>query len=170
MLFYRPSNISDIGFQLSFLSTLGILGIKPLLPFQKYFLVEDVGTTFAAQLATFPVLFGIFGQYGVLSILVNACVLWTIPYLMIFGSLAVVGGLVLVPLGQLFAWLSLPLLLYFEKVVSFFADLNWLWKMEGLSWYLAVGYYLILVVTVLAIKNLKVKSQKSKSQFKSQKF
>jgi competence protein ComEC len=61
MLFYRPSNIFDIGFQLSFLSTFGILGIKPLLPLQKYFLVEGVSTTLAAQLTTFPVLFGVFG-------------------------------------------------------------------------------------------------------------
>ncbi len=152
MLFYDPTNISNIGFQLSFLSTLGILGIKPLFPLQKYFLAEDVGTTIAAQLATFPVLFGVFGQYGVLSILVNACVLWTVPYLMIFGALAVVGGLVFVPLGRFFAWLAFPFLIYFEKVVSFFADLNWVWKMEGLSWYLAVGYYLILAAVVMFVR------------------
>ncbi len=152
MLFYLPSNIFDVGFQLSFLSTLGILGIKPLLPLQKYFLVEDIGTTFAAQLATFPVLFGVFGQYGVLSLVVNACVLWTVPYLMIFGALAVVGGLVFVPLGRFFVWLSFPLLLYFEKTVSFFANLNWVWKIEGLSWHLAVGYYLILLAVILFVR------------------
>jgi competence protein ComEC len=159
MLFYQPSNIFNIGFQLSFLSTLGILGIKPLLPLQKYFLVEDIGTTLAAQLATFPVLFSIFGQYGVLSILVNACVLWTIPYLMIFGALAVVGGLVFVPLGQLFAWLSLPFLLYFEKVVSFFANLHWIWRVESLPVVFIFAYYFILVAIILTVKNLK--SQKS---------
>lgn len=156
MLLYNPSNIYNIGFQLSFLSTLGILGIKPLFPFQKYFIAEDVGTTFAAQLATLPVLLITFGQYGVLSLLANAVVLWTVPFLMLFGGLGVVAGLVFAPFGRFFIWLSLPFLFYFEKAVSFFADLNWIWKVGEFSWQLSVGYYLILAATVIALKKIKI--------------
>jgi len=152
MLFYDPSNIFDIGFQLSFLSTMGILEIKPLFPLQKYFLFEDIGTTISAQLATLPILLSVFGQYGLLSILVNACVLWTVPYLMIFGALGVVGGLIFVPLGRFFIWLSFPFLLYFEKIVSFFADLHWVWEIASFSIVFTVAYYFILMAIVLAFK------------------
>ena len=134
MLIYRPANLFDIGFQLSFLSTWGILILKPLMPFQKFFLADDMGTTMAAQLATFPVLFATFGQYGLLSLLVNICVLWTVPFLMIFGAIGAIGGMVFVPLGKLFVWISLPFLMYFERVVSFFADLNWVWRVDSLTW------------------------------------
>jgi competence protein ComEC len=139
MLLYRPTNLSDIGFQLFFLSTFGIIGIKLFLPLQKYFIAEDIGTTLAAQLATFPVLFATFGQYGVLSLLVNAFVLWTIPYLMVFGAVGVVGGLIFVPIGKIFVWLYLPFLLYFESVVSFFGDMDWVWNTEDCRGSCALG-------------------------------
>jgi hypothetical protein len=74
---------------------------------------------------------------------------------MIFGSLAEVGGLVFVPLGRLFAWLSLPFLLYFEKLVSFFADLHWVWRVEEFSWQLILGYYLFLAAIIITIKKIR---------------
>lgn len=158
MLFYRPANLSDIGFQLSFLSTFGILWLKPLMPLQKNFLAGDVGTTLSAQIMTLPVILNTFGQYGVLSILVNACVLWTVPYLMILGALSIVGGWVFVPIGKFFAWLSFPFLLYFEKIVSFFADLNWVWEVGAFSSMFISSYYFILAAIVIAFKKWKKES------------
>lgn len=69
MLFITPSLIGDVGFQLSFLATSGILSIKPILPFGKNkFVSDDLGTTISAQIATLPILLAVFGQYGLLSI------------------------------------------------------------------------------------------------------
>lgn len=152
MLFYLPANLFDVGFQLSFLSTLGIIWLKPLFPGQNNFLGADIGTTMAAQITTLPVLFATFGQVGLLSILVNALVLWTIPILMIFGALGVVGGMIFFPLGRIFVWLSLPFLLYFEKAVTFFADKSWVLQVGEFSWPFVIGYYLILASVVIFVK------------------
>ena len=122
MLFFSPSFFFDVGFQLSFLATLGILVIGPQLGELKWFywLREDFRTTFSAQLATLPILLGTFGSVGVLGLLVNLLVLWTIPILMILGCLAVVIGLFVPFVGKLFLFFALPFLLVFEYIVSFF--------------------------------------------------
>src|SRR6185369_4650784 len=130
MILYDPGFIFDVGFQLSFLATLGILLVKPLIDSVKGVdrlkgLKEDLSTTLSAQVATFPILLGTFGTFGVLSVLVNMLVLWTVPILMLFGSLAVIIELVVPPLGKILLLLSLPFLLFFEAVVRFFGSLGW---------------------------------------------
>ncbi len=157
MLLWQPSFLFDVGFQLSCLSTLGILVIKPWLPLRKLGgFGEDIGTTIAAQIATFPVLLGVFGRVGVLSVLVNALVLWTVPILMLLGSLAVLFGLIFVPLGKLFLFLSLPFLLFFEQIVSFFGSFGWNVEVTSFPWQLSLGYYLLLGSLVLIAQKRKI--------------
>lgn len=162
MLFISPYLISDIGFQLSFLATLGLLYLRPLLGlgenqrrtlFQSFVVNSEIKTTLAAQLATLPILLVNFGSYSVFSILANAFVLWLVPTLMVLGGLASLTGLILEPSGKIFLYLSLPFLIYFEKIVSFFAgfgqiDLNFPWQF-------AIGYYLILLAIVFYLKSKK---------------
>ncbi len=156
MLLHSPRLLFDVGFQLSFLATLGILIIKPMLGglwrFTKLgWLGEDIGTTVAAQIAVFPVLMSVFGKTGILSILVNGLVLWTVPFLMTFGALALITESI--PLiGQMFLYLCLPFLLFFEWVVNFFGSLGWVWEVEEFSWQLSAGYYLILIAIILLFK------------------
>lgn len=170
MLMYRPTDITDIGFQLSFLSTLGILIINPLIPGNKFILADDFRTTLAAQIATMPVLLAAFGQVGLLSLLVNISVLWTVPFLMVFGTLGVAAGSVNIAAGQLFGWIALPFLYYFETVVSFAAGLGWVWKVEGLGWEMIVGYYLVVGAVVLYVKKVKNQKAKVKSTIQNSKF
>jgi len=155
MLFYRPVYLFDVGFQLSFLSTIGILVIKPFLPWQKHFWADDIGTTLAAQVVTLPVLFVSFGQYGLLSILVNALVLWTVPFLMIFGGLAAGVGMLNTTLAKIFLWLTMPFLMYFENVVWFFGSSGWLLKIDSFPAGLAVVYYFGLAFLVIKLRRRK---------------
>lgn len=146
MLFINPNLISDVGFQLSFLATLGILLIKPLIKNKnKNFLIDDLGTTISAQATTLPILLSVFGSYGLLSILVNGLVLWTVPVLMILGSLALIFSIIFEPIGKLFLFLTLPILFFFEKTVTFFGDLGWTLTIPPVSMSIWIGYYLILV-------------------------
>lgn len=150
MLLVSPGLWEDIGFQLSFLSTLGILVIKPVLTFGKnIFFSDDVGTTIAAQIATLPILLGVFGNYGLLSVLVNALVLWTIPLLMMLGSLAIISGLLFAPLGKLFLFLSYPFLWYFEILINFFGSSGWVLTLPQLPVVFWIGYYVLLISVVL---------------------
>lgn len=162
LIFWRPSLLFDVSFQLSFLSTIGIIFIKPVLDsgigkLGKWGKLggEDIATTTAAQAATLPVLLGVFGQYGMLSILVNALVLWTIPILMTLGSLAVLVGLFFEPLAHLLLFTCLPFLLFFEKTVSFFGSFRWALTLPAVSPMVWVGYYLLLSAGILFVRTYK---------------
>lgn len=160
MLFFLPSLIFDIGFQLSFMATLGLLYIQPILEGGRNFRMlinnsifgEGMVTTIAAQGATLPILLSNFGVYSLWSVAANALVLWTIPALMVIGGLSALMGIVIPSLGQLILYISLPFLLYFEKVIMFFGGLSAVVRTEEFPWQFGVGYYLLLCAGMLFIK------------------
>lgn len=143
MILLNPTLVGDVGFQLSFGATLGIFLIKPRLPFHN-FVSDDIGTSVAAQIATLPILLTSFGTYGLLSILVNALVLWTIPILMILGGIGALVGFVFEPLGRIIIFLSFPFLFYFQEVILFFSQFQLNLQVQNVSIFLIVGYYLLL--------------------------
>jgi len=125
MLVIKPIWISDLGFILSFVSTASLMlfekGIREKLKFVPEILREGLSTSLAAQIGVGPILFVTFGQFNLLSPLINALVLWTIPYLMILGALGGVIGLISPLLGQLVLYLAYPLTFWFIKVVEVFS-------------------------------------------------
>ncbi|MBI2049701.1 ComEC/Rec2 family competence protein [Candidatus Roizmanbacteria bacterium] len=157
MLFISPSLIVDVGFQLSFFATAGLLYIRPLFEqnlklkaiLQRSFIGSDVITTIAAQLATLPILLANFGTYSLWSILVNGLVLWTIPSLMVIGGVSGLAGLIFMPLGNILIYLCYPFLFYFEKIVNVFGQIEDRIIIQELSWSIIIGYYLILSSIVL---------------------
>ena len=149
MLFWQPSYINDVGFQLSFLATLGIIFLKPLFPIRENAFTEAITTTLAAQLGTLPILFGVFGQVGLVSLLVNAITLWTIPVIMLFGSIGGIIGLFIPFLGKLLLFGTIPFLSYFAAVVQFFGGYAGLIVFDSWHWTLTVGYYLLLLSWLL---------------------
>ncbi|MDO8658852.1 MAG: ComEC/Rec2 family competence protein [Candidatus Levybacteria bacterium] len=162
MLFISPGLISDIGFQLSFISTLGILYIRPLFQkrglkiiLKKSIIGEDMATTVSAQIAALPILFANFGSYSIISVLVNGLVLWTVPILMVLGGLGAIFGVLLEPVGKIFLYLSLPFLLYFEKLVSFFSVFNAGFNFESVPWQLITGYYAVLISVLLFFRTVR---------------
>lgn len=153
MLYLDPTLTSDVGFQLSFAATAGILYIKPLFGKQEG-IVSEISTTVAAQIATLPILLANFGTYSLYSVLVNGLVLWTVPILMMVGGVGAVLGLVLAPIGQFLIYLCYPLLLYFETMVNFFGKVGGVISVSAISWQLVAGYYCLLS-SVLIIFNRK---------------
>lgn len=149
MLFWNPSLVFDIGFQLSFLATCGLLFMKSMF---KNPILGSFQTTIFAQIATTPILIANFGTYSLWSILVNSLVLWTVPLLMVIGGVSVIISLIFEPVARLFLYFSLPLLIYFESVIGFFSSLGGIVNMGGLSWQVISGYYLILVGIIYARK------------------
>lgn len=143
MLFIDPTLISDIGFQLSFGATAGILFIK------------KVPTTIAAQLATLPILLANFGTYSIYSVLVNGLVLWTVQILMAIGGIGALVGLIFEPFGQLIIYFSYPLLIYFETIVNFFGKIGGVINISDIPWQFIVGYYCLLSSVLLIFKRKK---------------
>ena len=130
MLFHNPKIlIFDPSFQLSFLATLGLIYLAPLI--EKYFHLvptkwgfrEFATATVATQIFVLPLLIFMMGEVSVVSLPVNLLVLFVIPVTMLFGFLAGVAGFISFAFAAPFAFLAYILLAYELKIVDLFASL-----------------------------------------------
>ena len=106
MLYFNPRLLRyDAGFELSFLAALGLIYLAP--HFEKWFkkvpnfwsIRDSLTATVSAQIATFPVIFFVFGNFSLVAVLANVLVLPAIPPAMLFGFLGSLGGFVSLKLG-----------------------------------------------------------------------
>lgn len=124
MLLIKPIWITDLGFILSFVATTSILLFQKKI--DKFILViptvlrEGLSTSLSAQIGVAPIIFITFGQFNILSPIINALVLWTIPYIMVIGALGGIVGLIVPLVGRLILFILFPLLWYFTKIISIF--------------------------------------------------
>jgi len=129
----------DLSFQLSFLSTLGILLFMPKIEaFEAKltakpgfmwiskipaFIREGFCVTLAAQVFTMPLLFYQFGRFSLIAPVANIFVLPLVPWIMLFGFFAIVLSFVFFPLGQIVGFAAYVLVSVMLFLVSFFAGL-----------------------------------------------
>lgn len=140
MSLFNPQVLWDVSFQLSFTATLGlVLYAQPLgeaftrlasrrIPIETARrLAGPVGEyvlfTFAAQITTLPVLAYHFGCISLAALIANPLILPAQPLVMIASGLAVILGLVWLPLGKLAAALSWPFTAFTVRVVELVARL-----------------------------------------------
>jgi competence protein ComEC len=157
MVLINPGLITDVSFGLSFLSTLGILTLKPVLDSiasLKFvsLLKDDVTTTLSAQIATFPIMLSAFGSYSWFSFPVNVAILWTVPIIMILGGLGALVSLVFPFLSYPFYLLCYPFLSYFSLVVGFGAKHAIVTNVDTIPASIIVGYYLLFVAVIFKFK------------------
>ncbi len=147
MTLANPLWLWDVGFQLSAAATLGlVLYATPLQDaFQRLaerrtnpaaarrlalLAGEAVLVTLAAQITTFPLTVFYFQRVSPISLLANFIILPVQPAVMMVGGMALVLGLVWLPLGQLAAWLAWPFTAYTLAWVQALA------RVPGASFYL----------------------------------
>jgi len=82
---------------------------------------EGFSTSLAAQIGVAPILFVTFGQFNLLSPIINALVLWTIPPITIIGGIGGIIGLMMPFFGKLILLLSYPLTSWFIWIVELFS-------------------------------------------------
>ncbi len=95
MLAIEPAVASDVGFQLSFLGTAGILLLAGPIAARvagPRILVEPFAVTVAAQLATAPVTAGTFGVLSLVGPFSNALVLPLLPAIIVLGGAGALFG------------------------------------------------------------------------------
>lgn len=123
MTAWRPAVIGDLGFQLSFAATAGLVAFaagrdRPAGPraerrtagAARAFLDDAVRVTLAAQLATWPLVAWHTGQVGAVGLGANALIVPAQPAVMAGGAATIAAGLVAAPLGRavgMLAWLPL---------------------------------------------------------------
>lgn len=139
MTLANPRSLLDVGFQLSFFATLGlILYADPIsqiclsllssrLPHHEArrwgrIIAETLLFTLAAQLTTLPIMAWHFHQISITSLIANALILPLQPLLMILSGLATIMGLIWHPLGQLLAWFAWPFAALSNQIVTLLAS------------------------------------------------
>jgi len=163
MLLFNPRLLLfDVGFQLSFLSTLGLIYFSPILEkilvkiSALWGLKEIIIATFSAIIFTSPLIIYTFGQFSLVAPLANLLILPVVPLAMLLGFLCLFLGIIYLPLGKIIAYAAWAVLSYILKVAEYLAG----WKFSALNlslpWWLAALFYLFLVYLIY------VNSKKSK--------
>jgi competence protein ComEC len=137
MALFNPQVLWDVGFQLSFAASLGlILYAQPLeawavrlisrfVPSEK---AEKIAGpiaaylffTLAAQLTTLPIMAYQFGRISLISLVANPFILPAQPAVMVLGGLALILSFIYLPLGKLAGWIAWPFAAYTNRTVEFF--------------------------------------------------
>jgi len=130
MVMHNPKIMMfDASFQLSFLASLGLIYLSPLL--EKYFhfvptklqLREFATATIATQIFVLPLLLFKMGQLSLVSFPVNLLVLPVVPLTMLLGFLTGITGFINGLIAFPFSAISFVLLEYILRVVDIFSSL-----------------------------------------------
>ncbi len=139
MSLFNPHTPWDIGFQLSFAATLGLVLYAD--PFARSFtrlmtlrfskdratkLAGPVGEyflfTIAAQITTLPIMAYHFRRISLIAFIANPVILPVQPPIMTLGGAAVILGMIWLPLGKFVAVLAWPFVLFTIRAVEFFGE------------------------------------------------
>ena len=170
MTIIDPNTLFDVGFQLSFVATLGLMiyarpfahATEKLLTrlFSNTLARQIVGVvndavlvTLAAQVATLPLLMAYFRQLSLVALITNPLVLPAQTGVMVFGLIALGAGLIFVPIGQVLAWLAWLFLAWTLNVIQLFASMpNAAIPLDYISPLWIVAYYGLLLGTTWYLK------------------
>jgi competence protein ComEC len=156
-----PQTLFDLGFQLSFMATLGLviysgwlsdLLNKPIerLPNERLqklagSLADVLLPTLTANLTTLPLMLANFQQWSLIAPLANTLVLPIQPALMVLGIIAGVGGIFSTALGTLLGLPAYALLTFTLRLVEWTGTPAWAAQaVYGFDAAPAVAYYLAL--------------------------
>ena len=139
MSLHDPHVPWDVGFQLSFAATLGLVLYAE--PFAQAFirwisnflaekkanrLAGPVGEyilfTLAAQLTTLPIMAYHFGQISISAFITNPVILPVQAPIMTVGGLGLILGMIWLPLGKIIAPLAWPFVLFTIRAVELFGE------------------------------------------------
>lgn len=168
MLLVNPSWIGNLSFQLSFLATFGVVVVSPVIlkSMQKIPIIgPDLAVTLAAQIMVTPVIAINFHQISLVSLITNALVLWTIPFMMVLGIVMLLFSFIFSGAAFILSLFASALLTYFIYIVSFFASFPFAWEYVGEQiWVVWVGYYLVLGGVLMGLSGFQKTQNNSELQ------
>lgn len=154
MIFINPKIlVFDVGFQLSFLATMGLIYLTPIvekylfwLP-EKLALRESMTQTLSAIIMTTPIILYNFSRLSLVAPLANILILPIIPWAMAVGFITGAVGLLAPTIAQIIGWLVWFLLSYVLFVAKFLAGLNFALIDLGKfpTWMMVLMYLIIFV-------------------------
>jgi len=156
-----PYTLWDVGFQLSFAATVGlVLYTEPLeRAFERALgrvtsaerarkivglVSEALIVTLAAQITTTPIILHTFGRLSLVTLATNFLILPVQSFVMIFGGIAMLSGLILRPLGQVVGWIAWVFLTYTIEAVRLTARAPFASLPVQVEGWMVGGYYIVL--------------------------
>lgn len=159
MLWHNPESLRfDIGFQLSFLAAIGLIYLSPFLEEKFSFLPKtlelraSLATTLSAQIFVLPLLIYYFKNLSLIAPLANLLILPIIPWLMLFGFIAIFLGIFLINLGWTAGFLAWILMLYEIKMITLLAKIPGAVLEMKIEVWMVWLYYLLLILVFFLIK------------------
>lgn len=143
--------VYDIGFQLSFMATLGLLLVAPrlevmLMQTPQWFGVRDFFlATVATQIAVLPILLYQIGELSIVSVPVNMLVLPMVPLAMLGTFVVGMFGYLSTSVALIVAYPTYLSLQYIIVIAEYFAQLPLatIWVPAFSFWWVLVGYGLL---------------------------
>jgi len=164
MLWFNPLVLRfDVGFQLSFLATIGLIYLSPYfsqaLKFLPWILREHLATTLAALTFATPALIYHFGRLSLVAPLANVLILPLVPWAMLAGFAATLSAFIFFKLGLFLSFYGWIIFTYIIKVVQNLSPLPLAaLDLKLSSPFLIGGVYLVLILlTWLWSKKVKLK-------------
>ncbi|MFQ6057995.1 MAG: DNA internalization-related competence protein ComEC/Rec2 [Anaerolineae bacterium] len=168
MTLAQPLVLWDVGFQLSFAATLGLILYTPLVhggltrllakgmggerAQQVAGLLNEVFTvTLVAQFMTLPIIVYNFRRLSLISLPANFLILAAQPGVMVWGGLATLLGLIYLPLGRIVGWVAWLFLTYTLRIVELTAQVPHASLEVGRPSLALVGLYYGLLMGGLAL-------------------
>jgi competence protein ComEC len=155
----------DIGFQLSFLATIGIVAFSPfwekiaLKKFPVNGVFEIIFLTLSAQTLVIPIIAYQFHTVSIISLLSNLLILPIIPLLMLLVFLVAVTGAIWPPLSAVFSLAAYFPLRYVIELVRFFSSLPFSsFEISSISFGIIIVWYVVFIFLIFWIKKRTIKN------------
>ncbi len=153
--------IWDAGFQLSFLATIGLVYLSPIL--EKYItklpnflgLKESLISTLSAIIMTLPLILFQFGRLSIVAPLVNILILWIIPWIMIAGAATVGLSFVSITLAKILGFVGYVGMEYIIRIVRFCAHISFASVELRIHSVSMVLLYILLFVMIFKLHKVK---------------
>jgi len=151
----------DVGFQLSFLATLGIVETSSF--WEQSFIKkhkalgisETIALSLSAQIFVLPIIAYNFHMTSLISLLANVFILPIIPFLMLLVFLVSISGFVFGLLSSAFAWLAFVPLKYEIEMIHVLANFPWAsMSVESVNPWWVFWYYVILYAGIVYLKRI----------------
>ena len=134
LLIIDPTNLFNIGFQLSFAATFSLVWLAPVIEekikqkiksenIMASFFVSMTAVSIAPVLLTFPIILNNFNQLSLAAPLTNMLIISWAQILLLLGFSTAISGIFFLPLARVLAFFLLPLLVLLKTIVSYFASL-----------------------------------------------
>lgn len=155
MIYFNPLILrNDIGFQLSFAATMGIVFLGPKL--ERYLekvpeffnLKETLVMSISAQIMVLPLILHYFENLSIVSLPANLLVLPSIPYTMLLGFMTGMAGMIWPFLGQLIGYFAWLLSIVEIKIVRALAQPSFAAITISFNWTLVVLTYVLIIAYI----------------------